>query len=120
MIDAGQNELAAWQFELQYDPKNVTIVGIEGGNTEPFPPGKPPHYDPRGLRSGRIVVAAFTTKRTGRATGRIVVARLHLRIEGDWEPRLNAKLVAAARPGGKKINAAVAVRPAPKEEKNEG
>ncbi len=104
-INSGGVELAAWQFELIYQPKRVAIVGIEGGAKEPFPPGKPPFYDRQGWQGGRIVIAAFTTAKEGLPTTRCRIARLHLRLEGDAPPELELKLVAAARPGGERIPA---------------
>ena len=57
-IDSDSEPLAAWQIELTPENGGAEIVGIEGGD-EPF--GAPPHYDARAFRTGRVVLASFTT-----------------------------------------------------------
>lgn len=89
--------LAAWQVEIR---TSAPVVGVEGG--EPTAYAEPPFYDPRALQGGRIVLAAFTTDPAPPA-GRIRVARLHLRETGPAE--LSSKLVAAAAPGGARLDA---------------
>ncbi len=106
-LDSKGEALAAWQFELTYDKDKVQIVGLEGGGRAPFPPDKPPRHDPKGLRAGRILVAAFTTAKDGLPTGKFRVARLHLRIIGKDDPDLSIKLITAATRGAKKITASI-------------
>jgi hypothetical protein len=91
--------LAAWQVEIRTD---ATIVGVEGG--EPKAYAEPPFYDPKALRGGRIVLAAFTTD-AAPPSGRIRVARLHLQERGASE--LTAKDIVAAAPGGAKMDVKV-------------
>jgi len=59
-IDSGSESLAAWQIELSHVGGEAEIVGIEGG-VEPFE--GPPYYDEAAFRSGRVVLAAFSTER---------------------------------------------------------
>lgn len=108
VVDSGQAGLAAWQVELAYDPAAVKIVGIEGGDTAPFGPDKPPFYDPKGMAGGRIVLANLTTNPALR-TGPQKVARLHLRIQGAGTPRISARVVAAGTANGAKIQASATV-----------
>ncbi len=75
-IDAGANELGAYQFEALYDPEALYIVGVEGGD-KPF--GDAPFYDPEGLGRGRIIIASYTTGET--RMGMMMVARLHLALK---------------------------------------
>ena len=91
--------LAAWQVEIRTD---ATIVGVEGG--EPKAYAEPPFYDPKALRGGRIVLAAFTLEATP-PSGRIRVARLHLQ---ERQPsQLTAHEIVAAAPGGARLDAKV-------------
>jgi len=89
--DSGAQPLAAWQIELQVDPAQAKIVGVEG------PGEKPPYYDPAALMGGRIILANFSTD-PKLPSGRVLVARVHLQESGrpDYAP----KLMIAAAPGG--------------------
>jgi hypothetical protein len=89
--------LAAWQVEVR---TSAQVVGVEAGQA----PAEPPFYDPRALQGGRIVLAAFTTD-AAPPGGRVRVALLHLRETGTAE--LSSKLVAAAAPGGARLDAKV-------------
>lgn len=89
--DTAGKPLVAWQIELRCDAK---IVGVEGGGE------KPPYYDPAALQGGRIILASFTTEPHPPA-GRVLVARVHLQETGKTE--YAAKLMAAASPGGARI-----------------
>ena len=100
MIDAGKSPLAAYQFELTGGDA-ARIVGVEGG-AGPF--REAPYHDPAALQGGRIIIAAFTTD-PHPPSGRVHVARLHLMETGS--PEYSAKLVVAAAPGGKPIEAKV-------------
>lgn len=102
-IDSDSKPLAAYQFELIYDPVSVKLVGVEGGEGV-FQ--KPPYYDPKGLESGRIIVAAFTTD-GNTPSGRVRIARIHLAYSSEAAPELQAELGAAADNDGEKIRAAV-------------
>lgn len=85
--DTAGKPLVAWQIELQCDAK---IVGVEGGA----------YYDPAALQGGRIILAQFTTDPNPPA-GRVLVARVHLQETGKTD--YTAKLMAAASPGGARI-----------------
>jgi hypothetical protein len=89
--DTGGRPLVAWQIELDC---NARIVGVEGSGE------KPPYYDPAALQGGRIILASFTTEPNPPA-GRVLVARVHLQETGKTD--YTAKLMAAASPGGARI-----------------
>ena len=91
--------LAAWQIEVRTPAQ---VVSVEGGQPAAF--AEPPFYDPRALQGGRLVLAAFTTD-PAPPGGRIRVTRLHLRETGEAE--LSSKLVAAAAPGGARMDVKV-------------
>jgi hypothetical protein len=80
-VDSGATALGAYQFEYvgAGDDVEVKLVGVEGGEAAPF--AAAPHYDPKALAGGRVIVGAFSTAR-GLPSGRTRVARLHLVIEG--------------------------------------
>jgi hypothetical protein len=106
-VDSGKARLAAYQVELAYDAESVKIVGIEGGEAKAFRAA--PHYDRKGFEGGRIVVAAFTIDDDA-PRGNTRVARIHLAIVGAQRPELSARLVTAAKPGGKRIKPKVKLR----------
>jgi hypothetical protein len=96
-IDTGDQPLAAFQFELT---SNAKIVGIENGVLD----DTPPYYDPAALQGGRIIVADFTTA-PNPPSGKIRVATLMFYAEAKSE--YVVKLVAAAVPGGKRMEAKI-------------
>lgn len=108
-IDSGERPLAAYQFELSYDRRAVSLAGVEGGEGVWR---EAPYYDPRGLESGRIVIAAFTTDRQPPA-GRIRVATIHLAIESNVfvEEGLDATLTVAVDPDETPVEAAIEIVP---------
>lgn len=92
-LDSGAFTLAAWQVEI-VDPTNkAMIVAVEGGQHLAF--SAPPHYDPRALMHGRIVLAAFSTSDT-LPEGSSRVARIHVAVEGDQDPKFELRVQAAA------------------------
>jgi len=99
-VDAGSEQLAAYQFELRM--KRTEIVGVEGGDGA-F--AAPPEYDPAALRKGRIVIASYTLDDA--PTGRVLVARLHVMVSG--RESYSPLAVVAARPGGERIEVHVTV-----------
>ena len=115
VVDSGKAGLAAWQVELTYDPAQVTLVGVEGGTAAPFGPDKPPFYDPKGMTAGRIVLANLSTDAKLRTDAQ-TVARLHLRITGAGEPKIEAKVTAAGDAAGARIPATAAVKAEPAKE----
>ena len=98
--DSGSRSLAAWQIELACDPSQAKIVGVEGIGE------KPPYYDPAALMGGRIILANFSTE-PNLPSGRVLVARVHLQETGS--PTYVPKLMAAAAPGGERLNPTVTI-----------
>lgn len=106
VLDTGGAHLGAWQVELADTRGAARVAGVEGGEHPAF--AEPPYYDPRALRQGRIVLAAFQTQGELPA-GRVRVARVHVRIEAGAEPAFEARLVAAADGAGREIPARVQI-----------
>jgi hypothetical protein len=103
VIDTKGQSLGAYQFEFKAETGHVTLVGIEGGQAEPFK--TPPYYDPAALGEGRVIIAAFSTE-TGLPRGATRVARLHVMIDGLAEsesPKYVTTLNVAADGEGKSI-----------------
>lgn len=99
-IDSGDHPLAAWQVELKTTQGDVKIVGVEGGDHRDLY-HDPPYYDPKALTAGnRIILASYTTASTA-PKGKTLVARVHLRVAGDY--RLSIAPMAAADPAGQSI-----------------
>lgn len=101
MLDSGAFPLAAWQVEIVDASGRAKVVAVEGGQHLAF--AEPPHYDPRALMHGRIVLAAFTTGET-LPEGSFRVARVHFAIEGAQEPTLTLRVMAAAGSDGSTIS----------------
>src|SRR6267142_3694254 len=59
-IDPKGAPLAAWQIEFAATNGVAKIVGIEGGEAEPF--RNPPFYDPKAMQGERVIIAAFSTE----------------------------------------------------------
>jgi hypothetical protein len=116
-VDSGEEQLAAWQVELTYDGAEVQVLSLEGGEPAGF--REAPYYDPAGMTGGRIVVAAFVVEDDAAPAGRSRVARLHLRAAKAGSPLPAARLVTAARPGGRRIAAEVELLPAAKEQEDQ-
>jgi hypothetical protein len=131
LVVTSKSPLAAWQAEVRYDSSRVKVLSLEGGESGVGAAWRePPHHDARGMRGGRIVLAAFVEDDARATTGRARVARLHLQVklpEGAAADAAVAKvvramtvrMVAAAETGGEFIAPAVklvdtqAVRPGP-------
>ena len=92
--------LAAWQIELNCDPTQAKIVGVEGAGE------KPPYYDPAALQGGRIILADFSTE-PSLPSGRVLVARVHFQETGS--PTYVPTLMAAAVPGGERFEPRIEV-----------
>jgi hypothetical protein len=105
-IDAGDQPLAAYQFELKVEAGNVALVGVEGGEHRAF--RQPPYYDPAALSRQRIVIAAFDTG-SDLPRGRTRVARLMVEVRGDVAPRYQATIQVAASPDAKPVPATISV-----------
>jgi hypothetical protein len=107
-VDSGEAALAAYQVEVAYDARRVKVVGVEGGERDGFRDA--PYFDEAGKTGGRIVLGAFVADDGLAGKGAQRVARLHLAVEGAAAPECSVKLVTAARPGGKRIQAAAEVK----------
>jgi hypothetical protein len=105
-VDSGAQALAAYQFELKVTAGDVTLVGVEGGEHRAY--RQPPYYDPAALTRQRIVIAAFDAS-GDLPRGKTRVARLMVRVRGDVVPVYDAKLVVAASPEAKAIDASISV-----------
>ena len=106
-IDSGGEPLAAYQFELRYDSWAYSIAGIEGGEGAL---GEAPYYDPRGMETGRIVIASFTTD-PNPPSGRVRVATVHVAVDEDVsaEEDFSATLMIAAGPAENPIEATIEI-----------
>lgn len=105
-IDSGDAALAAYQVEVTVDG-DAMIVGVEGGDAPAFAPA--PHYDPRALAGGRIIIADLDVG-DELPRGRTRVATLHMRETGP--AAYHATLQAAAGADGAPILATVRLEPA--------
>ncbi len=105
-VDAGEQPLAAYQFELAAEVGDAKIVGLEGGEHPAFQ--SPPYYDPAALMHNRVIVAAFNTG-LDLPRGRTRVARLHVQITGDRQPEFAIRLDAAGNAAGVRIPASVSI-----------
>ena len=79
-----------------------TFFGVEGGEHPAF--AEPAHYDPRALRGGRVVLAAFDLG-TELPVGRTRVATLHFALDAGAQPTFVVELVTAAGPDGDALEA---------------
>ncbi|MBI5018591.1 MAG: hypothetical protein HZB55_24310 [Deltaproteobacteria bacterium] len=107
VVDAGTRPLAAYQIELTYDRKAISLVGLEGGDP-PF--AEAPYYDPRGLTAGRVVVASFTLDRSPPRSA-VRVARVHLAERTDGAGEITARVTVAGTVGGARIPASLRLIP---------
>ncbi|MEZ6243445.1 MAG: hypothetical protein R3B57_10425 [Phycisphaerales bacterium] len=107
-VDAGDDELAAWQVEYSGASMvgNVKLVGVEGGESPAFSPA--PHYDPAALAGGRVIIAAYSTD-ADLPRGETRVARLHLAAPQDAEITHTVNLIAAGNRAGDRLAARVRV-----------
>jgi len=58
MIHTGNVPLAAYQISIQATAGDVRIVGIEGGEPDPFRDA--PYYDPAAMQNEHVIIADFT------------------------------------------------------------
>ncbi len=103
-IDSKSAPLAAWQIEFAAANGAAKIVGIEGGETEPF--RNPPFYDPKAIQHERVIIASFSTEGAAKLpVGKTRVATIHLQIIGSAELQFDLKLQVAGDSQGNKIPA---------------
>ena len=99
-VDSKEHALAAYQFELHATAGDVKIVGIEGGEHAAYK--QAPFYDPKAMMGDRVIVAAYSTS-DDLPAGKTRVARVHVRVGGNAEPKYELKLTASASKEGKSI-----------------
>lgn len=106
-IDSGEAALGAYQVQVWSPEGGVKIVGIEGGDAAPY--AVAPHYDPLAMEQDRVVIAAYSTLAGAELPkGKVRVARIHVRHEGE-APTLRITLAAAANENGTRIQASAEV-----------
>src|SRR5205809_7472661 len=89
-IDSKSAPLAAWQIEFATTNGVAKIVGIEGGETQPF--RNPPFYDPKAMQQDRVIIAGFSTEPARKLpVGKIRVATIHLQVIGSVKPEFELK-----------------------------
>lgn len=101
-IDPLGQPLGAYQIEFKATQADVQLVGVEGGETQPYKHA--PFYDPNALQQSRVVIAAYSTE-SSLPTTLTRVARLHLQIKGDVAPTYELKLIVAGDKDAKPIDA---------------
>ena len=114
--------IAAWQFELTDLQGQMSIVGVENGESPAF--ADAPYYDREAVRQGsadRIVVADFSlAKETDLPRGRIRLATLHVMMTEPDTTGLSLKLIAATNSSGQAVAARISLsRAADKENHND-
>jgi hypothetical protein len=99
--------VAAWQVELTERRGAMQIVGIERGDDSTF--RDPPYYDRVAMMrtsTDRIVLASFSLSDAAQLpSGRVRIARVHVRMTGPAAADYDARLVAAGTADGRPIDA---------------
>ncbi|HEX4796464.1 MAG TPA: hypothetical protein VH370_21925 [Humisphaera sp.] len=104
MIDPNGQPLAAYQVQIVQRGAEVTLVGVEGGESTAF--AAAPYYDKRAILKQRIVIAAYSTN-ASLPTTKTRVATLMLQVSGDATPAFTATLQAAGSGNAQRIAATV-------------
>jgi hypothetical protein len=99
-IDSGDAELAGWQLRADFGKSDARIVGVEGGEHPAF--SDPPHYDPKALNGGEIILAALSAKQD-LPTGPTVVAVIHVDHDRSGLPPLEVIELLAVGGDGNEI-----------------
>jgi len=103
-VQTGDEPLAAYQLDLSAEKGDVTIVGIEGGESDIFT--VPPYYDPTAIQNDRVIIAYFSTAAADALPrGKVRIATIHVQIVGDVQPEYDAKITVAATVDGDPIDA---------------
>ena len=105
-VDSGDQTLAAWQLELSSMAGDARIVGIEGGEHPAY--ATPPYYDPKAMKSNRVIIGAFSQNES-LPSGRCRVARIHVQLTGPGSRLWKSELTTSATAGGEKIPASVSI-----------
>jgi hypothetical protein len=104
---ASDTPIAAWQVELTERRGEMQIVGIERGDDSTF--RDPPFYDRVAIERGatdRIVLASFSLSGAEQLpSGRVRIARVHVRTVGAAQLEYEARLVAAGTAEGRPVDA---------------
>ena len=100
IVDTNGAPLGAYQVDLRFDDDRVRLVGIEAGAGF----DEPPAYDPRALRSGRVVLAGLRVD-APHERGRVHVAVLHVEHPVPLTPRLRAVDLRVADDEGRRVPA---------------
>ena len=109
LIDSGDVPLAAYQVEVWAERGDVTIVGIEGGEAEPF--RHPPYYDPAAMQEDRVILAAFSTATAEQLPSGVTrLVSIHVRIAGQEKPEFNIRLHVAGDVDGNEIKATASLQ----------
>jgi hypothetical protein len=99
--------VAAWQVELTERRGAMQIVGIERGDDATF--RDPPFYDRVATMRGateRIVLASYSLSDAAQLpSGKVRIARVHVRATGAAQPDYEARLIAAGTADGRSIDA---------------
>jgi len=103
-IDAAGEELAGWQLRADFGKSDARIVGIEGGEHAAF--ASAPHYDPRALNGGEIILAALSSHEE-LPTGPTVVAVIHVEHDRSGLPPLEVSELIAVGSDGNETPATV-------------
>jgi hypothetical protein len=99
-LDPQGAELAGWQLRADFGKSDARIVGIEGGEHPAY--AAPPHYDPRALNTGEIVLAALSSHEE-LPNESTVVAILHIEHDRSGLPPLEVSEVVAVDADGNEI-----------------
>ncbi|MCH8315150.1 MAG: hypothetical protein IIA64_04175 [Planctomycetes bacterium] len=111
-VQTGDEPLAAYQLDLSAAKGDVTIVGIEGGQSEVFT--APPYYDPAAIQNDRVIIASFSTAAADALPrGKVRIATIHVQIVGDIEPEYDATITVAATVDGEPIDAELILETGP-------
>ena len=103
-VQTGDRPLAAYQLDLSAAKGDVTIVGIEGGQSEVFT--APPYYDPAAIQNDRVIIASFSTAAADALPrGKVRIATIHVQVVGNVQPEYDAKITVAATVDGAPIDA---------------
>ena len=103
-IDTAGQELAGWQLRADFGESDARIVGIEGGENAAF--SDAPHYDPRALNGGEIVLAALSSHQE-LPTGPTIVAVIHVEHDRSGLPPLEVSELIAVGADGNETPATV-------------
>lgn len=103
-LDPQGVELAGWQLRCDFGKSDARIVGIEGGDHQAF--ADPPHYDPKALNTGEIILAALSTHEE-LPTDATIVAVIHVEHDRSGLPPLEISEIVAVGADGNEITVTV-------------